>query len=53
MRCDYSIFLISDQWVRSQLIVSGTIPELVVLGSIFKKQVEQDMESKSVSSTPP
>jgi hypothetical protein len=27
------IFLITDQWGRTQLIVGGTIPGLVVLGS--------------------
>ena len=45
----------------SQLVISeegpspsqgGAIPELVVLGSI-RKQVEQVMRSKPVSSTPP
>ena len=33
-------------------MVAGAIPELVVLGSI-RKQAEQAMGSKPVSSTPP
>jgi hypothetical protein len=41
-----------DQWGRAPLIVDGTIPRLVILGSI-RKQVEQAMRSKPVSSTPP
>jgi hypothetical protein len=34
------IFSISDQWGRAQPLVGGTIPGLVVLGSI-REQAEQ------------
>jgi hypothetical protein len=37
---------------RAQPTVGGVIPRLVALGSI-RKQVEQAMETKPVSSTPP
>lgn len=43
---------ISDQWGRVQNIVSGIIPELVVLGSM-RKQAEQGKKSWPVSITPP
>jgi hypothetical protein len=45
-------FLISDGWGRAQPIVGGVIPGMVVLGCI-RKQAEQTMGSKPVSSTPP
>jgi hypothetical protein len=48
----YRIFLISDQWRRAQPIVGGAIPGLVILGSI-RKETEQAMRSKAVSSIPP
>jgi hypothetical protein len=41
-----------DQEGRAQPIVGGTIPGLVVLGSI-RKQAEQARGSKPVSSSPP
>ena len=44
-------FLISDWCERVQPIVGGAIPGLVALGSI-RKQSEQAMRRKSVSSTP-
>jgi hypothetical protein len=44
-------FLISDWCERVQPIVGGAIPVLVALGSI-RKQSEQAMRRKSVSSTP-
>ena len=37
---------------KAQPTVGGSIPRLVVLGSI-RKQIEQSMESKPVRSTPP
>ena len=37
---------------RTQLIVGGAIPGLVVLGSI-RNQAEQALESKPAGSTPP
>jgi hypothetical protein len=42
---------ISDQWGKTQDIVGGAIPGLVVLGSISKK-AEQAMGGKLGSSTP-
>ena len=48
----YGIFLISDWWGRAQPIVGGAIPGQVVLGSI-RKQAEQAMRNKPLSSTPP
>jgi hypothetical protein len=46
------IFLISNWWGRSQFIMGGFIPALVVLASI-RKQAEQATRSKPVSSIPP
>ena len=52
LKCLYEIqlqdiFLISDLWGKAQPMVGGTIPGLVVLGSI-RKQAEQAMVSKPV-----
>jgi hypothetical protein len=49
--CKTFFFSIRDQSVRAQLMVSGAIPGLVVLGSLTK-QTEQAMRSKPVSSIP-
>jgi hypothetical protein len=46
------IFLIGGQWERAQLTVRSPIPGLVVLDGI-RKQAEQTMWSKAVSSVPP
>lgn len=43
---------VTDCLERTQSIVGGATPGLVVLGSI-RKEAEQDMNSKPVSSTPP
>lgn len=46
------IFLIDDLCGRTKITVGGANPGLIVLGAI-RKQVEQAMRSKPVSSIPP
>jgi hypothetical protein len=47
-----AFFSASDQGERTQLIVGGAIPWLVVLGSI-REQAEQARGSKPVRNIPP